>query len=306
MTATWRVGAILNESLADTLRFSAWYLEQGASGLTLLFDNPQDPAIGVLDSHPLITCVRCTAAFWDQLGHSQDVRFTKRQNAGLNWIYRQTGEDWLLNVDGDEFLYVPERSIADLLNGLPPELEALRVETAEIVAPLSQRTGQVFRLPMDRDAARRVYRDDAPLFGPRRKGLVGHSAGKSLIRVGLEGVSLRQHWAERGRGNLLDERFIGREDKAYLLHLIGLDPEAWRRKLDWRLGARGFTVPLSERIRAAMASENSVAELHDLHQRLHCLDNPAIDRLRSENCVLEVAIDLDANAKKHFGTSFSA
>ncbi|GGH27031.1 Glycosyl transferase family 2 [Cribrihabitans marinus] len=304
MAASWRVGAILNESLADTLRFVGWYLEQGADGLSLFFDNPQDPAIGILERHPNITCIPCTPAFWVDLGLAQDTRFTKRQNAALTWLYKQVKEDWLLNVDGDEFLYLEDRDIGELLAGQPGDVDYLSVPTAEIIA-IPRPVGRlVFRLPMDRAAAKRVYGDSKHLFGPRRMGLVGHSQGKSAIRTGLSDVSLRQHWPERRRGEPMRKQVVGPECGAYLLHFIGLDYAAWQRKLDWRSGARGFTVPLTEEIRAAMNASGADERLRALHRDLHMADDARLARLRVEGRCLELDLDIDALARRHFGSGF--
>ena len=304
MTASWRVGAILNESLADTLRFAAWYLEAGADGLTLMFDNPQDPAMGVLGDHPKISCIPCTPDFWEKLGLTQDTRFPKRQNFALSHIYRATSEDWLLNVDADEFVYVADGTIADLLASQAPETEFVRIETAEIVEPLVRQEALTFRLPMERDAARRVYEDNAELFGPRRKGLVGHPQGKSATRTGIQGVSLRQHWPQRRGGEDMVEQMINRDSGAHLLHFIGLDYDAWHGKLEWRAGSRGFTVPLTERIQAAMASDDSEAALRELHARLHKASPEVLDRLQAEGARLDLHLDLDAVARRVFGDAF--
>ncbi|MCE8553178.1 glycosyltransferase family 2 protein [Ruegeria pomeroyi] len=307
MTAPWRVGAILNEPLPDTLRFAAWYLEAGAEGLTLLFDNPHDPAIPVLSTHPRIDCVACTPEFWADLGLTPETRFTKRQNAALTWAYRRQTEGWLLNVDADEFMWVSEGGIAPFLAEQPTQVEAIRVETAEIVAGPDGVAGQIYRLPMERDAARRVYGDSAALFGPRRKGLIGHPQGKSFIRCGLKNVFLRQHWAQRQGGGELAETFVPvRGGAAALLHHIGLDYEVWRSKLDWRLVSSGFTVPLTERIRALLEEPDVETRLRALHGDLHGVDPVRLDRLRAEGACLELPIDVDGVAAQIFGARFPA
>ncbi|UWQ91197.1 glycosyltransferase family 2 protein [Rhodobacteraceae bacterium M382] len=299
MTATWHVGAILNEPLAETLRFAAWYLDAGATGLTLLFDNPQDPAIGVLGDHPQITCIPCTPEFWQARGVTQDTRFTKRQNVGLTWIYRQQGCDWLLNVDADEFMYLPDSDIAACLSDLPAEVDVFRVGTAEIVdAP--DHVGRVYRLPMERDVAKRVYQGSAGYFGPRRKGLIGHSQGKSFVRSGLDGVTLRQHWAQRPGG--LTERIVAAQANLALLHHIGLDYDVWRAKLDWRIQSRGFTVPLSAKITEVMQEPEAEDRLRALHADLHGMDQSRLERLRAEGVCLELPVDPDAVARRIFGT----
>lgn len=306
MTGRWRVGAILNEPLADTLRFAAWYLTEGAAGLTLLFDDPQDPAIGVLGEHPRIDCVPCTSDFWSSLGQTPGTRFPKRQNAALTWVYRGLDDGWLLNVDADEFLFAKRGSIGDLLADQPDEIQSVRFETAEVVEPLTPKAATVFRLPMERDVARRVYGDDASLFGPRRKGLVGHPQGKAATRAGIDGVSLRQHWAQLPDGQDVAMRMLGRDDGCYLLHFIGQDYGVWHRKLDWRANSRGFTVPLTERIQAAMAAEQSDSRLRDLHQSLHKVDDDRLNRLRAESVCLELPLDLDGRVRRVFGEAAAA
>ncbi|WP_093034938.1 glycosyltransferase family 2 protein [Ruegeria marina] len=306
MTPEWRVGAILNEPLSDTLRFAAWYLEAGAAGLILLFDNPDDPAQRVLSAIPEITCIPCTPSFWADLGLTPDTRFTKRQNAALSWVYRSLPVGWLLNVDADEFLHVMNGTVAGFLAGVPDAVEAVRVETAEIVASPAQASGHVYRLPMERDVARRVYGDSAALFGPRRKGLIGHPQGKSFIRCGLPGVSLRQHWAQRADGSEIAEKYVPVREGAALLHHIGLDYAVWRSKLDWRLVSAGFTVPLTERIRAILDAPDVEERLRTLHADLHGVDADRLDRLRAEGVSLELPIDLDEISARRFGEDHAA
>ncbi|WP_449284303.1 glycosyltransferase family 2 protein [Lutimaribacter marinistellae] len=299
MGPSWHVGAILREDLQDTLRFAAWYLDAGADRLTLYFDDPQDLAIGVLRHNPRIQCIACTSEFWRDLGLDPDTRFTKRQNAALTHAYRQSDTDWFLNVDADEFLHVDGRAIRDFLDDIPEDAVSVRIETAEGVGTTHDHPRRVFRLPMERDAARRVYGEDAGLFGPRRKGLVGHAAGKSAIRGGQGDLSLRQHWPVRGK-EIPPEHVAGRESGAYLLHMIGLDYGPWRAKVDWRVASRGFIASLTQRVAEALEREDPEPELRDLHQRLHRMDAAALERLAAENALLELSLDLDAGVQRHF------
>ncbi|MDX2482317.1 MAG: glycosyltransferase family 2 protein [Pseudodonghicola sp.] len=300
MQGAWRAAAILNEDPIDTMRFAAWYLSGGASSLLLMFDNPQDPAIGALGDHPRIECVPCTPEFWAMLGMTPDTNFPKRQNAALTWAYHRTNEPWFLNVDADEFLHIEGRSIATLLAAQPRAIEAVRVLTAEVVRPVAPTERLQFRLPMPRGAARHVYGESAPLFGPRRQGLIGHPQGKSATRTGLSDVRARQHWVERPDGTPVNERVVGAVQRGFLLHMIGYDFEAWRRKLEWRSVSRGFTTPMTRRIEAAMASDAPEVPLRALYDAMHKLDEAALARLGEVGARLELALDLDAPRRALF------
>ncbi len=299
MEPSWHVGAILREDPEDTLRFAAWYLDAGADRLTLYFDDPQDPAIGVLCHHPRIGCIPCTPDFWMDLGLDPDSRFTKRQNAALTHAYRQSDADWFLNVDADEFVHIEGRSLAAFLAEVPQDAVSVRIETAEAVGTGGDHPSRVFRLPMERDAARRVYGGDAGLFGPRRKGLVGHAAGKSAIRGGHSDLTLRQHWPVRGK-DIPREHIVGRESGAFLLHMIGLDYAPWRAKVDWRIASRGFIASLTEQVAEALDLEDPEPHLRDLHRRLHRMDADALERLAAERALLELDLDFDARMERHF------
>lgn len=294
MKPTWRVGAILNESLADTFRFVSWYLSQGADGITLLFDDPNDPAIAALSHNPKIECISCTEKFWESLGTNQSVQFTRRQNIGLTWVYHRTQEDWLLNVDCDEFVYVEDRSIHGFLHQDCAECDAIRIQTAEVVAPTFDHDNLVFRRPMPRDKATFVYGTDLELFGPRRQGLIGHPIGKSFIKTGYPNLTLRQHWADRTDGTEQKSRDFDGSSGAYLLHFIGLDYEAWLQKLEWRLASRGFTTPLKMKIRNAMDGPDPAAELREIHARLHQVTPEVYARMLEADVVLELDPNLMA------------
>lgn len=300
MQVDWRAAAILNESLADTMRFAAWYLAEGAHSLLLFFDNPEDPAIGVLGAHPRIDCVPCTAAFWERIGIAADAPFVKRQNAALTHAYHDTSEPWFLNVDADEFLLVEGGGIGAFLAEQDPATEAVRFETAEVVGAPDQTLTQ-FRMPMPRDAAKRVYRDLAYLFGPRRMGLIGHPQGKSATRTGIRGAQVRQHWVQRRRGDTVNERLVGRAERCFLLHMIGLDYDTWRAKLDWRSASRGFTVPLTRRIAEAMQSDDPEARLRAFHSGMHLMDEAMLTRLEAEGARLQMDFDADARVRDIFG-----
>jgi len=288
----------MNEPQTEVLRFAAWYFQAGAHGLTIFFDNPDDPAIEVLQDHPDVTCIRCTPAFWQGLGLTADTRFTKRQNAALTWLYHQAPADWLLNVDADEFLYVPE-GIDTLLQATPPEVEAIRFETAEVL--VTEGAGGHYRLPMERDTMRQVYGPAVPLFGPKRKGLMGHANGKSIIRCGIPDLTLRQHWAQSRTGREVTEQFVEARSGRAVLHHVGDNYDIWRAKVDWRAGSRGFTVPMTERIQQVLGQPDAEARLHEIYNELHGCPPDRLERLKQAGAYLHVQTGPDAVARAVFG-----
>jgi hypothetical protein len=305
VSATWHVASVLKEPLNVTLRFVAWYLDQGAERITLFFDDPQDPAIGVLSDTPEVNCIPCTPDFWETLGLSPEVRFTKRQNAAITSAYRGQVHGWLLNVDSDEFLALREGRISDLLAAQPDEVQAVRVLTAELVQPVPARDDMQFRCPMERDVARRVYQNNTRFFGPRRKGLMGHPQGKSLTRAGLKRARLRQHWAEIPGQGRAHEVELGVADGAYLLHMIGEDFATWRKKVPWRMASAGFTHALTDQVAAALESDDAEAALQEIYAGLHELDADALARLHSEGVGVSLSLDLDAPARQRFGVLYT-
>lgn len=296
---TWHVGAIMNEPQTEVLRFAAWYFEAGAHGMTLLFDNPEDPAADILEDHPNVTVVRCTADFWERLGFSPEARFPRRQNAAMTWLYRQCDEDWLLNVDADEFMHMPT-GVDRFLNSIPNDIETVRVESAENLMTEGADDGY-YRLPMEREAAKRVYGDAARLFGPKRKGLVGHPQGKSFIRTGIEDISLRQHWAQSTGERQVREAFVESRSGFALLHHVGDNYDIWRSKLQWRIGSRGFTGPLSNAIKEALEQDDAEDCIRAIYNELHLCDADRLDRLKAEGALMHVPKAPDRVYREVFG-----
>lgn len=298
---TWRVAAIMREPLAEVLRFCAWYVALGAQEVVICFDDPEDPAIALLDPHPRIRCVPCTDAFWREAGVGPGDGFVIRQNAALSRIYQDYASGWLLNVDADEFLFLEGRSIADLLASVSPQVRSLRVVTAERLLVERDAPGLCrFRRPMENSVRKAVYGEDARLFGPRRFGLVGHPQGKSLVRCGIEGLKLRQHWPRGGGGADAQEWLINHQEGAHLLHMIGADYDIWREKLPWRCHSRGFTAGLTQAVEAALAQPDPDVALRDLFDRLHRAPPALLERLQEADALLTLRMDLDALVRETF------
>jgi hypothetical protein len=280
------VAAIVNEPPTVIRRFVRWYLAQGASLVWLFLDDPASSDRSVFAGEDRVRIQPCTPAFWNGLGLSQDARFTRRQNAALTHAYQALDRDWLLNVDADELMYFPGTTLADRLALVPPDVQTIRVATAELVDTGGD--GRVFRLPVSRAAVNEIYGTDADIFRPRF-GLVGHADGKSFHRAGRSDLRLRQHWAEDATGAEVTGLRWGPAAGAYLLHYQSPDYDLWRAKLDWRLGSHGFSDPVKERLRAIQAADSDPEpDYRALHKLLHCLTADREARLRELGGLLDL------------------
>lgn len=291
------VACILNEPLAATLRFAAWYLDQGAHRLKLYLDNPDDPALPILAAHPRIDATACTPEFWHSLHLDAQDRFTRRQNAAINHAYRQVEDGWLLNVDADELVWVDGRSVAEEVRRHGRRINVLYVTPAEAIQT-PQNDGTHFRLPMRPSARRNVYGPgDNPLL--RRPGLVGHSDGKALTRAGLEGVRLRQHWPDQD-GNAIPGRHLGQRHGVYLLHFHDTGYDVWRAKLDWRLSSFGFHRKVRERLAQVMAQPDRESAIRAIYDKAYVFDADQLARLSEAGAHLALDLDFDAPIARHF------
>lgn len=309
MTAesTWSVGAIVNEDAETLRRFVAWYLDLGASHVTLLFDDPDDPSINLFDHLPQVTCLRCDDAFWSNIRVARTARFAKRQNAAMSALYRHQTTDWFLNVDGDEFLHAAAgpSSLQDLLRQQSDEITYVRIATAEVIGRAAYDGRNQFRKPMPQGVPRAVYGRDAKLFQRQRRGLIGHPQGKSLVRCRVPRLTLRQHFpAGVGRG-FIEGTVLAGDSGFHLLHMIGADYDVWRKKLDWRMRSSGFGPRLTSAIEAILEKATSEQEreerLYNLHRRLHFPEEDLLVRMAEHGSLIALDLSLSEQIDRYFG-----
>lgn len=287
--STLRVVAIVREPVHILSRFVTWYLGAGATGITLFFDDPADPAIPVVTADPRVMAIPCTPELWAMLGRAPDDPFTKRQNTAYSRAYSATKEDWVLIVDADELVYLRDGTLPDLLADQPADVRSLRIEPAEYVHGPDDAAGASFRLTIGKRAVNDIYGEDSGIFR-KRFGLVGHSAGKSFHRTGQTGLRMRQHWAVEGGEDPVPARMIGRGDGAFLLHYFAPDYDIWRGKIEWRISASGFNAEARDRIEAILAAgHDREAAIRDLYNRMHRIDAARADALRTAGGLLDLA-----------------
>lgn len=292
------VGAILKEPLETTLRFVSWYLDAGADQIVLCFDDPLDPAIEILRDHPKVRCIRCTRSFWINLGCRPRTRFTRRQNRAMQYVYDGLTEGWFLNVDGDELAYVQGRNLRNLLAAQPDEVRSVTLRPAEAIQ-CPQTPHLQFRLAMSDEACGRVYGDLAP-FMVKRRGLSGHTIGKTATRAGLVGFQMRQHFMQGPDGERVLDQVLGHGEGAYVLHFFDQGYDIWRSKLNWRLSSRGFRENFKDHLRACLNGPDTEERLREIYNRLHVFDEDRMGLLELLQSRLEVRLNMAGLVEDYF------
>lgn len=291
------VGTILREPASTVMRFVAWYMAQDADRIVLCFDDPEDPAIELFDHVERVECIRCTPEFWHSVGIDPEARFTKRQNRAMAYVYATVADGWFLNVDSDELLHLDGRTLAEEVERQAAEVRAIRVEPVEhLNTPDSD--GTHFRCLMRPWMQRKVYGDLAPAMKPR-KGLMGHTLGKSVTRAGLADVVVRQHWVQSAEGEALNDVTLGTGEGAYLLHFVDQGFETWRAKLPWRLSSRGFRGPIREILTDVLQEPDPEPALRRLYDMFFVFDQARLEKLAECGARFDLPLDLDQVVAEH-------
>ncbi|MFN3644476.1 MAG: glycosyltransferase family 2 protein [Gemmobacter sp.] len=316
--ATWMVHATVHEPVALVCAFVAHYLDLGADLIDLRLDRPAPEVERLLAPLDRVRVTVCTDAYWQATGRdARPALHTLRQRVNAAHAYRALEQDWMLFCDADEFL-VPEGLFADRLAALPARVQFRRIRVVERVqragVPQEGLFDGVFRGPLaDRgDVAERVYGRDAARFLTR--GMLGHVAGKSILRRGTDLVP-SLHFPVPPRLGPLDRALIvatppwrARLDGAVIAHFDGLTPLHFLLKLLHKhvSALEAPDAPPSKRTEARRALIAAVAA--------GCLDDAALRQLqallwltpeaeallRTENALHALHLDPAAAALRRF------
>jgi len=293
------VAAMVRETLYATLRFVSWYLEQGADQIVLCFDDPDDPAIEILQNMDRLRCVRITPAFLKSVGMTPDRRFVRRQNKCIQKIYHETDGGWFLHVDGDELLYLEGRTLKEELAQTPNDIRGITFLPAEFLNTGPASTVSSFRLLMSRPQVRKIYGDYTRDMR-RRSGLIGHTEGKTATRAGFKDASMRQHFLHFEDLHPIVDRKMGAADGAYLLHFLDQGYDVWRAKLAWRLSARGFSGRLTLRLQEIVDGEDAEAGLRDVYDVIHRADAARLAKLDDQGVLFQHDLKIDTLIARYF------
>ncbi|MGO4852572.1 glycosyltransferase family 2 protein [Phaeovulum sp. W22_SRMD_FR3] len=231
--ARWGVVATMDEPAVLIAAWAAHHLSIGAEEVHICLDRPNPEAEALLAGMPGCHLHADGEDGWaGAWKRKRPIRHQARQKYNASRILAETGLDWIVHCDADEYIH-PLRSFGREL-GMVPEAKAwLKLEVGERVyldpAPGPDIFSGIFRLKwqdFDEDGAE-VYGEERAYLS---KGLVGHAAGKPVVRSG-HGYAIGVHFALRDyQATKLDLPYRSSYN-AMLLHFDGLTPLHYMLKM---------------------------------------------------------------------------
>ncbi|MEL6294598.1 MAG: glycosyltransferase family 2 protein [Pseudomonadota bacterium] len=302
----WGVVATVLASPEEILRFAAHHLDLGAHRIYIHLDAPNADVFDQLKAHPKIRIATCDEIYWRRLGRDRPLKHQERQSVNATRAYQKAKDvDWLVHVDVDEYL-VPKRPVDEILVEQPGDVAGLRIHPVELLAGGDGRAYKA-ALPAGSDIAL-----EHSLYGQYgtalRRGLLSHTAGKIIVRTGLEKVSVRIHRAfQNGR----EIAALALSDQLELAHHHAATWDDWIAKAPMRLDRGAY--------RAELKRDGGVISQHDALSSILASDGEAglrtffqtvttdTDVLRSKLAhtgLLRIfELDLDNKVALHFPSS---
>ena len=311
---TWATVSTMKETPDTVMNFIAHHLLLGASEIIIYFDDPDDPAIPVVERVPRVRAIRCDADFVASRGrHPSGLPARQKIHARLG--YALTRADWIIHIDADEFIQA-DRPVAGILAGAAADVVRLAPFEA-LATPRAARDGRpehYYRgaLPDTRLGARLAQECYGPFEACLSRGMLSHLAGKFFVRTGIDGMALAVH------GPFLKGDRADHQDSAdmRLLHFHGGVYATWRRHLDRRLSDdAGGTYSGRLASHGGPASNMSLLEtLQHLHRtegeaglerffRAACTYGPEKRALRRVGALISANLWADAKRTAVFGGS---
>ena len=304
---TWGIVSTILAPAPEILAWAAWHLEAGAQRIHVYLDAENPEAEAALKAHPKTRVTTCDAAYWQNQHGRRPAKHQLRQTANATRCYaRETGVDWLIHIDVDEFL-VAKEPVGDVLAALPPETLTTRIRPIEALAG----DGTAFKafVPPGRDRARiveRIY----PAYGQYVKGgFLSHVAGKPFVRTGLAEMQIKIHQALQA-GVALD----GDEQNPLidLAHCHAKSWEQWIAQYRYRLEKGSYRAELGparprdkgglslHEVFTMIEAEEGEAGLRAFYDEV-CADTPRLRAaLKAEGLLREVVLPLDSLRAKYF------
>ncbi len=292
------VTATIRGPVADTLRWVRYHRSIGVDQVTVVLDDPTDPAFELLNAMEGALPIRGDAEHRARTGVALDdpieVRLHANAEFGLQ-IARERGCGWAITLDGDELLYAPD-GLRQTLERVPDDQPVARFPVLEAVPDrlehddpfLQVHTFRKVPSPRRASLARALGCGSAFFAG---EFLRGHRSGKSAVRTSADVVSMRSHAPQLAAGSGRGRVVRG----AWLLHYDCCNLTGFRRKWSWRRDSSGTAARLGPARQAqgdafARIASDAHAE-EQLFRRLYFLSTRQRITLRALGMLASVSLD---------------
>lgn len=246
-------------ALPDDIRLLVrYYINLGVQLIILFFDDPRDSMIAELKYNSSVMCFACDDAHWARSGLSPDSSIEERQryNADVGLaIAKSMHIRWILHLDADELVFTGGDTIDEYLDSVGEHADVVCFPTYEAVPELNYR-GHVFeeiKFFKTENSFIKGSRTLARIMGCRRAFengyLKAHSAGKSAVRVEIEGLRMGIHAPTSEQKSL---RILKCKD-AYLLHYDCCTFDDWMNKWKRRYDHTRIALEMREERREQFA-----------------------------------------------------
>jgi len=300
---TWAVATVARESPEVIRRFVSWHLDMGASEIVIYCDDPDDPNIDLVAHLAQVKCVRCTPEFWKSVGMDPDRMFVKRQNRAIQHAYKNCSFDWLLVCDADELLYMSRgQRLEEVLLAQPMQVRSVIFRPAERVVVDGDEANTWYRLPMGRKMLVRALGDELAGALAQRGGFVGHSIGKSVVRTGVSGLSLRQHFGELRGGEKVIDKVFDWDRGGAILHLMNNSFSGWNRKLRVRIVGSSMTRGLRAILTRVFEAGDETA-IREYFRKLYHVSAEIAPVMKRRGALVQAKIDPDHAVARYFPES---
>jgi hypothetical protein len=300
----WGVVAQVREPLELLIPFVAHHLGAGASRVTLFMDDPDDPAIPVLEGIPGVDVVPCDAAHWSLIPGGRPARKLDRQVANFTFAHAESDLDWIAHIDADEYIVAPG-GVRRLLRRLGARDGWINLPPLERVWTESDTRDTLFgghlrsALPGGVREVREIFGTGMPQLEP--SGLAGHHGGKVLAPVGAD-LTFRMHRAQGPDGEArIPPSEVG---EIALVHFEALTQKHWtlkhlRQGLAILEGAQSFRPARRAVTLEIVHAPDPLAEAARQFERTYVLSDPVASRLRAGGHLRNMPIDPARAAARH-------
>lgn len=305
----WGIVATVDEPAGLLAAWVAHHLAIGASELHLFLDRPNPEAEALLAGIDGVFLHHSGEDGWQGRGGKRPGHHVQRQAHNATRILNDTGLDWLVHCDADEFLR-PSFPLAQELGATDERNEWIRLEVEERVWTEAGEGADIFA---------GVFRGPLPefamigpgLYGVERaarmnSGLSGHEMGKSVVRTRRGHVMNIHRPGSGGPKKRFDLRHR-RSQSVRLLHFNGMTRMHYIVKMLRRalFMADGMRMPSSmarkTQFETAVARARDPAALTEMWREMQCVTAPEQAILAELGVLNDATTDIVAETRALFG-----